>query len=206
VRHHTDTVRPWLLGSVITLCWGFGTIAVLHVVSSHNPLQDTLSSYAFAERGAGMLAIAMLSLALGSLLVLGALSAAGVSLTRVTRGLFYAWSGGLTVAAAFPASYERFPNPVSGEIHQYSCLLAFLSLPAIGLSLRRRFPPVARWTWLSTGALLVFGLSYLAGIPALPVGVAQRLALVADLVLLCSLLTLATRRQGVASRYASDIS
>jgi hypothetical protein len=210
VRQHSEKVAkttPWLLASAMAIGWGMCTIAVLHIISSRNPALDTLSSYAFTDRGSGMLETSMLSLAIGSLLVLGALTAAKVTITRTTRALFCTWSGGLTMAAAFPASYEKFPNPVSGEIHQYSCLVAFLSLPAIGFSLLRRLrehPTLARWTWLSVASLALFGVSYLlAPTPVLPVGVAQRIALIADLVLLCSLLALAAKaaqRTEVASR------
>jgi hypothetical protein len=175
---------------------------------------DTLSSYAFTDRGTGMLAMSILSLAVGSLTVLGALRAAGVPLGRTTTALFCTWSGGLALAAAFPASYERFPNPVSGEIHQYSCLAAFLSAPAIAWSLLRRLPShpalagcraaLRRWSRWSVGTLVVFGISYLVnGFPhapvlrelylLLPVGLTQRVTLSVDLALLAILLVLAAR-------------
>jgi hypothetical protein len=191
----------------MAICWGMGTIAILHIISSNHPALDMLSSYAFTDRGSGLLEISMISLAVGSLLVLGALTAAKVPITRTTRALFCTWSGGLTLAAAFPASFERFPNPVSGEIHQYSCLVAFLSVPALGFSLLTRLrehPTLARWTWLSVASLLLFGVSYVFGSsPMLPVGVTQRIALVTDLVLLCSLLALAAnaaKESEIASR------
>lgn len=203
----TSTVartRPWLLASTAAIWWGIAMIVVLHLISSHNPALDTLSSYAFTDRGEGMLAMGILSVAVGSITVLGALIAARVPVSRTTRILFGTWSGGLTLAALFPASYEEFPNPVSGQIHQFSCLVAFLSAPAIGLSLRSRLPrsshraTLSRWTLLSAGSLIPFGVSYLLSkLPdapmILPVGVAQRVTLVIDLVLLYSLLTLAAR-------------
>jgi hypothetical protein len=210
-----DTVgrtRPWLLASAAAMCWGIGIIVVLHVISSHNPALDTLSSYAFTDRGTGMLAMSILAVSVGSLTVLGALTAARVPISGITRALFYAWSGGLALAATFPASYKEFPNPVSGEIHQYSCLLAFLSAPAIGRSilkgLGRSLPArrvaLNRWTLLSSGSLILFGVSYLLSkFPStamiLPVGVTQRVALTIDLVLLCSLLVLAATAASVHS-------
>ena len=182
--------------------WCVVSIVVLHVVSSHNPVLDTLSCYAFTDRGQGLLAIGILALAVGSLAILGALLAARVPVDNPTRALFGTLSGGLTLAAVFPASYAEFPNPVSGEIHQYSCLAAFLSAPAIGLSMVRRLAAVpalaaarariGRWSRLSIASLAVFGVSYMfRGLQT--VGVAQRLMLGVDLILLCSLLALAGR-------------
>lgn len=206
--------RPWLIASGVAICWGVLTILVLHLISSHNPVLDTLSSYAFTDRGAGMLAMSILSLSIGSLMVLGALRAAGVPIGGTTTALFCTWSGGLALAATFPASYEKFPNPVSGVIHQYSCLAAFLSAPGIAWSLLRQLPShpalagcraaLQRWSRWSVGSLVVFGISYVInGFPhapvlrelyvLLPVGVTQRVTLSVDLALLAILLVLAAR-------------
>lgn len=206
--------RPWLIISAAALSWGMFTILVLHVISSRNPVLDTLSSYAFTNRGTGMLATSILLVAVGSLAILAALHTARLPIGRTTRILFGTWSGGLTLAAAFPASYAEYPDPISGEIHQYSCLIAFLSLPALGFSLLDRLRTIpaltrnratlTRWTRYSTATLVLFGLSYLlAKYPAtpvlaelgtlLPVGVTQRLALIVDIGLLCAILSLAAR-------------
>jgi hypothetical protein len=198
------SARPWLFIAAAAIAWCVVSITVLHVVSSHNPVLDTLSTYAFTDRGQGLLAIGILALAVGSLAILGALLAARVPLSHPVKALFGTLSGGLTLAAAFPASYAAHPNPVSGEIHQYSCLAAFLSAPAIGLSLIKRLGPalaasrvrIARWTALSVASLVVFAVSYVFRDLHL-VGVAQRLMLGVDLVLLCSLLGLAARAAAV---------
>lgn len=194
--------RPWLLIAAAAIGWCVVSIVVLHVVSSHNPVLDTLSCYAFTDRGQGLLAIGILALAVGSLAILAALLAARVPVSHPTKTLFGTLSGGLTLAAVFPASYAEFPNPVSGEIHQYSCLAAFLSAPAIGLSMVRRLatsPELAacrasikRWTTVSGVSFLVFGASYVFR-ELHTVGVAQRLMLGVDLLLVCSLLALAAR-------------
>jgi hypothetical protein len=216
--------RPWLAVSAAALCWGMFTILVMHVANARNPVLDTLSSYAITDRGAGMLTTSILSVAVGSLAVLGALNAARVPIGATTRILFGIWAGGLMLAAAFPASYAELPDPVSGEIHQYSCLIAFLSLPGIGFSLldRVRAIPalarsratVARWTRYSVATLVLFGISYLlAKYPdtpvvaelgtLLPVGVTQRIALIVDVGLLCSVLALAARAASGRSREAA---
>jgi hypothetical protein len=206
--------RPWLIASVAAIVWGILTIVVLHLISSHNPVLDTLSSYAFTDRGTGMLGASVLSLSIGSLCLLGALYAAGIPISRTTTILFCAWSFGLATAAVFPASYASNPNPMSGQIHQYSCLIAFLSLPGIGFSVLDKIGTspalaasramVTRLSRYSLAALVLFGLSYLSSdfpdsptisriSAALPTGVTQRIALAVDLVLLFGLMVLASR-------------
>ncbi|MDT8909968.1 DUF998 domain-containing protein [Amycolatopsis sp. PS_44_ISF1] len=203
-------LRIWRLTALAAITWGMFTITALHVISSRDPVYDTLSSYTITDRGQGLLGASVLSLAVGSLAVLGALLAAGVPLPRTTRVLLTAWSLGLATAAVFPASYPQNPNPLSGDIHLYSCLVAFTSLPGAALTLLdplRDSPhrqAVVRWLRLGLGVLALFGLSFLfvrldeAGVApfhrladALPIGVTQRLMLVADVLLLLGLVRIA---------------
>ncbi|HEY2059865.1 MAG TPA: DUF998 domain-containing protein [Amycolatopsis sp.] len=205
-------VRIWRLAALAAIAWGMFTITVLHIISSRNPVYDTLSSYIITDRGQGMLGASVLSLAIGSLAVLGTLVAAGVPLPRTTRVLLTLWSLGLATAAVFPASYPPNPNPLSGDIHMYSCLVAFTSLPGAAITLLDplRDSPyraiVVRWLRLGVVVLGLFGLSFLfvrldeAGIApfhvladALPIGVTQRLMLVADVLLLLGLVRIAVR-------------
>ncbi len=204
--------RPWRLVAVAAIGWGLFTAVVLHIVSSRNPVYDTLSSYTVTDRGEGMLAASVLSLAVGSLAVLGALQVAGVPLSRTTRLLLALWALGMAAAAIFPASYPAAPDPVSGEIHLYACLVAFCSLPGAAISLleplRDRPERIAlvRAIRLTAGAFALFALSFVfvrlseAGVApfreisdAVPIGVTQRLLLLADVVLLGTLLWLAAR-------------
>jgi hypothetical protein len=188
--------RPWRLVALGAIGWGLFTAVVLHVVSSRNPVYDTLSSYTVTDRGEGLLGASVLSLAIGSLAVLGALQVAGVPLSRTTRLLLALWALGMAAAAIFPASYPEAPDPVSGEIHLYACLVAFCSLPGAAISLleplRGRPERVAlvRAIRLSAGAFALFALSFVFVRLS---GVMQRLLLLADVVLLGTLLWLATR-------------
>lgn len=204
--------RPWRLVALGAIGWGLFTAVVLHVVSSRNPVYDTLSSYTVTDRGQGLLAASVLSLAIGSLAVLGALHVAGVPLSRTTRLLLALWALGLAAAAVFPASYPEAPDPVSGEIHLYACLVAFLSLPGAAISLleplhgRSERVIVVRAIRLAAVAFGLFALSFVfvrlaeAGVEpfreisdGFPIGVTQRLLLLADVVLLGTLLRVATR-------------
>jgi hypothetical protein len=204
--------RPWLIASAVAISSSMLAIVVLHLVSARNPVLDALSRYAFSDQAPGLLAVSILLVAIGSMTTLGALAAAGAPLSPAIRVLFGSWSGGLTLAAAFPASFDEYSNPVSGEIHQYACLVAFLSIPAAGFalldrlravpSLSRQRATLSRWTRYSTTSLLLFGTSYLLAkypdVPVLsqlstilPVGLTQRVTLIVDIGLICSMLLVA---------------
>lgn len=209
--------RPWRLVAAAAIGWGLFTAVVLHLISSHNPVYDTLSSYAFTDHGTGMLAASILSLAVGSLAVLGALNAAGVPLSRTARLLITLWALGLTAAALFPASYPENPDPASGEIHLYSCLVAFLSLPGAAIAMRDglRGRPERAWLGrsiaLTAASFALFGISFIfvrldeAGVQpfhtladALPIGLLQRVMLVVDIVVLAVMLRVAARYEASA--------
>lgn len=204
--------RPWRLVALGAIGWGLFTAVVLHIISSHDPVYDTLSSYTVTDRGEGMLGASVLSLAIGSLAVLGALQVAGVPLSRTTRLLLALWALGMAAAAIFPASYPEAPDPVSGEIHLYACLVAFCSLPGAAISLLEPLKghpervALVRAIRVAAAAFALFALSFVfvrlseAGVEpfgvvsnVVPIGVTQRLLLLADVALLLTLLWLAIR-------------
>ncbi|MEU4674390.1 DUF998 domain-containing protein [Amycolatopsis sp. NPDC023774] len=212
-------LRIWRTGALVAIGWGLFTITLMHVISSHDPIRDTLSSYTTTDPG--LLSASVLALAVGSLAVLGCLAAGGVPLPRTTRVLLSLWALGLATAAVFPASYPPHPDLASGEIHLYSCVVAFASLPAAALTLLEPLRGtaerelVARWLRFGVAVLVVFGVSFLfarldeAGLPVhtvtelLPVGATQRLMLVADVVLLLGLIRVAVRVD--ATRAAAEL-
>lgn len=195
------------------ISWSAFTMTVLHLISARSPIRDTLSSYTVTDRGGGMLEASVMSLAIGSIAVLGALVVAGTPLSTTTYVLFSAWALGLAVAAVFPASYGQVGR-FEGEIHRYGSLLAFLSLPGAVHSLLERTRSVpalarvraalARLLTISLYCLALFAVSYLLdafqAVPVfgelnelLPVGLTQRFALVADVALLLAVVVLAAR-------------
>lgn len=181
----------------------------LHLVTMHqvDPLRDTISGYAYVEPGRWMLETSVVYLSIGSLALFAALLSAGMSASPTTYLLFGMWVTGLALAALFPATRTLDPT-LSGQVHWYGSLLAFLSLPAIGYSVARTFgelidsPRTTRWVQrlatVSTVLLLLFGLSYLPGaLPDLPfarlldglpiAGLSQRLTLVLGFAMLAVL-------------------
>lgn len=218
-RATTDTAvaartRTWTLAAAVALGWAVLTLAILHAVSSFNPLLDPMSRYAFTDRGAGMFEVSLLSLGIGVIGVLGALIVSGLAISRTTPLLAGITTIGLVTAALFPASFTSDIDPVSGRIHQYASLVTFLCLPALIWSvidhirdvpeLARARARLVRFLQIGIIALALFGISYigdhLASTPVLsvlptvlPVGITQRVVFLADLCMLAALLVLANR-------------
>lgn len=212
-------VRSWTFAATASLGWALFTFTVLHIVSSFDPLTDPVSRYAFTDRGQGMLEASLLSFAVGVVAVRGALLASGLTVSRTATILVVATATGLVAAALFPATFTSEIDPVSGVIHQYASLIAFLSVPGIALclldqlreagdALRDTRRALLRLVWASVALLVLFGATYLADkVPAdthplstpltlfgsLPEGLLQRLVFVADFALLAALLVLANR-------------
>ncbi|PRX45481.1 uncharacterized protein DUF998 [Prauserella shujinwangii] len=194
-------VRPWALAAYAAIGWALFTLTILHVVSSYDPMLDTLSRYAFTDHGVGMLEASLVSLAIGVVAVRGALHVAGVPLSRSTSVLFTATAAGLVAAALFPASFSPDIHPLVGRVHQLGSAVAFLSLPIIGLALLdglRGHPALAEVRTalvcvlsLSWNGLALFGVSYFMDV--FPVGLTQRLVLLVDFALLATFLALALR-------------
>lgn len=208
-------LRTWTLTASAALIWALFTLTVLHGVSSFDPLRDPVSRYAFTEQGSGMLEASLVSFAVGVVAVRGALIASGLRVSRTASVLVGASAAGLVAAALFPATFTAEIDPVSGVIHQYASLVAFLCLPAIAVCLLDQTRGVAglaaagralaRLLVAALTALTLFGLSYLADnfashtpisaalAQALPMGVLQQIVFVLDFCLLAALLLLAHR-------------
>ncbi|SFB00336.1 Protein of unknown function [Amycolatopsis marina] len=220
VSQDASRTRPWVVTSASAIGWALFTMVILHVVSSHDPVLDTISSYAFTERGSGLLEASVLSLAIGSLALLGALLAAGVAMGQTGALLLITWSFGLATAALFPADFADTVDVTTGRVHQYASLLAFLSLPGVGFAIADRLRDVAgmersrvlllRASWIGVLSLGVFGLSYalnaIGDVPVLqqlsatlPVGLAQRMTLLTDLALLTTLVLVAAKAPGASA-------
>ncbi|EID54044.1 DUF998 domain-containing protein [Saccharomonospora xinjiangensis] len=219
VEFNSARVRTWTFAATAALGWALFTLTVLHLVSSFDPITDPVSRYAFTDSGKGMLEASLLSFAVGVVAVRGALLASGLRLGRTATILFFAAALGLAAAALFPATFTSDIAPVSGLIHQYASLVAFLAVPGVALCVldqlrdtdesSRGTRRVLVWfTSAAIGLLILFGASYLAGkmalaasslsslpalIGSLPEAALQRLVFVVDFALLATLLTLANR-------------
>ena len=204
----------WIVATEWVIALGIVAIVLMHISSTRSFFGDALSSYAFSPLDSVLFAISVLSLAACAVLIPLSLRSAGLKVGIGTRALFGMWGGGLTIAVMFPAAYGGHPDLTSGAIHQYSCALAFTTLPAsmIGVIrearrsgvLARSALPLTRLLRIAIVCLAFFGLSYLAeklsylGIfdaisIMLPVAMTQRIVLGADIVVLVGVILLAAR-------------
>jgi hypothetical protein len=125
------------------------------------PLRRTISEYALGDYRP-VFDVAVLLLAFGSLAILAALVHKG--LTRWRSGGSIAlilWSVGLLLVVAFPkTNWAMGTNQVSGSIHRFGSMLAFVSLPIAIILLARPWLKDhvwgrhARWT-MASGVLSV---------------------------------------------------
>ncbi|MDF5757291.1 DUF998 domain-containing protein [Spongiactinospora sp. TRM90649] len=184
-----------LKGLVIT---GFSAVVVgaagmlgLHLGTGLDPLHGLISEYAF-QPGGWLLGASLTSFAIGAALFSAAMiRAAGC---RRVAWLVAAWGLCMFLVGTFPTDPPGLAMSMSGEIHRYAALVAFLAMPLAGLLparlLGRDRSAVA--IRVLSGIALVCLVSVLvpyalrfAGIPMsnedIPAGLTQRLVVVTEL-------------------------
>jgi hypothetical protein len=179
---------------VAAVALALALIGVLHLVGPSariDPVRRTISEYALVP-GGWVFDVAVVGLALGSAGVLAALVAA-----RLTPAwswpsvLVGAWCAGLLLVVAFEKTNWSIGPSVSGYVHRYASLVAFLALPLGALLLARRHRrdadarPFLRWvrlgSWLALASFLpivgAIALRGVIGVPwwrAVPLGLLER--------------------------------
>jgi hypothetical protein len=147
-----EPVAPRALPVVGLALVGLGIVLILllHVLPPSdrvNPLTRTISEYALGANG-WMFDVGVVALALGSAVLLAALSRAGVIGVASAASLLVAgWVAGLLVLVVFQKyDYGRDAGiGAGGMIHRMASLVAFLCLPPGALLLARAGRRVARW-------------------------------------------------------------
>jgi len=186
-------VRPVLAFGYLAVAGGLLLLGLLHPLAGDqvDPVRQTLSEYALGELGW------MFDLAVGALSVGSALLLVALLTTRVLRwpsvgatGLLI-WVVALPVLVAFEKADWSVGPSLSGYVHRYACLAAFVALPAASMAIGRRCRggPASRraaaWiralAWASYGwlGLIVLGMVLypLAGLTLwryLPLGLLER--------------------------------
>ncbi|MFC4942563.1 DUF998 domain-containing protein [Pseudonocardia sp. GCM10023141] len=141
-------------------------IGALHVVAAGqvDPVRLTISQYALGPYG-WLFDVGVVGLAVGSALVLVALIRADVlrpaSVATVLTG---AWVLGLLAVVAFEKTNWSVGPSLSGSIHRYASVVAFLALPvaAILIARRGRRRPGSRRFASWTGGLGILALAWFA--------------------------------------------
>ncbi len=157
-------VRALVTVGVTAVVLGSAIIAVMHVVgpgAAISPVRRTISEYMLTSV-AWAFDVAVLVIAAGSMAILIAVAAAGDQTrfhdqtrlhdqiaprdqsrppdgaSRVGLLLGILWVAGLITLVAFPKADWALGPSLSGQIHRYASLMAFLALPAAVVTLLRR--------------------------------------------------------------------
>lgn len=150
-----------------------GAVQVM-TVATVNPMRRTISEYAVGPYG-WMFDVGVVGLALGSALVVVALVRGGLLRGRSPAVvLAAAWVVGLLAVVAFEKTNWAVGPSVSGYIHRYASVVAFVSLPLAAIAVGWRHRRSAEWSrfagwtrWLGIASLLWFG-TILAGVALSP--------------------------------------
>jgi hypothetical protein len=190
VRGVAPGARAGLAGVLLALV----VIGAMHLVgpwSRVDPVRRTISEYALLP-GGWLFDVAVVGLALGSAGVIAALVAARLTPARsLPVVLLGAWCAGLLLVVAFEKTNWSIGPSVSGYIHRYASLVAFIALPlgALLLARRHRHDPAARpfrlgvrvGSWLALASFLpivgAIALRGITGVPwwrAVPLGLLER--------------------------------
>ncbi|MET9634279.1 DUF998 domain-containing protein [Lentzea sp. NPDC006480] len=115
------------------------TVALVGVLDlTVGPLRRTISEYALGDYRP-VFDVAVVLLALGSLAILAALVRMGLMRWRSGGSIALTlWSAGLLLVVAFPkTNWAEGTNELSGGIHRFGSMIAFVSLPIAVILLAR---------------------------------------------------------------------
>lgn len=157
-----------------------------------DPLHVSVGEYAMAERG-GVTATALAIMALGALVLLVGMRAAGAPVRGTPGRLMAVWPGAVLLTVAVPATPFGADPVVAAYAHRFAAAVAFVSLPVAAALLAPRLAGDAAWKplartveWLAlAGGLGLLAVTYVA-LPGerVMIGLVERLLLGAEAALL----------------------
>jgi Protein of unknown function (DUF998) len=191
-------------------------VGLLHVLYAGDvdPVRRTISEYALRDLG-WMFDAGVLALAAGSVAVLIALVRAGlVRWPSFAAVGMLVWAAGMVAVVVFEKTNWAVGPSVSGVIHRYASLVAFLALPVATLVVTRGRAGAAWPRWLAIAALVWLGailsgvvLRPLSGVPwwqFLPLGVMERGLAVTEVAVVVALAFWAACRAPAVRRDARE--
>ncbi|MCE6994785.1 DUF998 domain-containing protein [Saccharothrix sp. S26] len=176
-----------------------GGLDLYRLTDSTRHLRRTISEYALGPHR-WVFDTAVLLLVFGSVAILTVLVRRGIAEWNSAGSVaFAAWSVGLTLVVIFPKNNWAIGPSLSGSIHRFGSLLAFVALPIAATLLARpwRHDPVwgghARWTFRFglLSALAFTPILYAIGVNAvvgtswwrvIPLGYVERLLVLTEVV------------------------
>jgi hypothetical membrane protein len=199
-------MKALLVSGFTAIGTGAGAMLTLHAEAGLNPLHAVISEYAFQAAG-WLLPLSLTLFAVGAALIAEALRRTGAD--RWVVALVLVWGGSMFLIGAFPTDPPGLPLSLSGGIHRYAALVAFLVMPLAGLLLARTRIRYARGvrvlSVVAMFALVAVVIPYVVrmlGIPLsnedFPAGLVQRTVVVTEIGVLAlaglSMLNPAARR------------
>ncbi|MEV0387851.1 DUF998 domain-containing protein [Nonomuraea sp. NPDC050643] len=182
-------MKGLLVSGFAAIGTGSGAMLTLHAGSDLDPLHSVISEYVWQSAG-WLLPTSLTLFAVGSALIAEAARRAGMNRWIVT--LLLAWGTSMFLIGAFPTDRPGVPLSLSGGIHRYAALAAFLVMPVAGLLLAQAKIRYARamriLSCLALGALVLVVVPYVVrmiGIPLtnddIPAGLTQRAVVITEL-------------------------
>lgn len=162
-----------------------------------DPVRDPVSDYAWHRGGRLLFALALLLLIVAAATLAAAAHQAALPRTPLVTTLFVLWAAGLLVVLLFRSNLTAADPTVSGEIHRAGGAVLFASLPLAAWTLSARLRTDPRWApaapALRRGAVAgvvtaaAFGVAQVVG--WLPAGLLERVALLAEFVIVATAAT-----------------
>lgn len=173
-----------------------------------SPWRDPVSDYAWHRGGRPLFEVAVVLLLVAATTLAVAARLAALPHSPLASTFFALWTVGLVVVLVFRSNLSAADVTVSGEIHRAGGAVLFASLPlaAWALSTRLRAEP----RWLATAPVLrrgavagvvtaaAFGTAQVVG--WLPVGLLERVALLAEFLIVATVATALRRATQEAVR------
>ncbi|MEU4251637.1 DUF998 domain-containing protein [Amycolatopsis sp. NPDC026612] len=107
-----------------------------------SPVWQTLSEYVYGKFGtssaAPVFSVMCLALSLGSVALLAGIAKAHRRGTTAVCVLLGVWSAGLLVCGLVPVDPDGQARSLSGQVHNFAALTAFVALPAAAFVLTRK--------------------------------------------------------------------
>ncbi|MEV7093108.1 DUF998 domain-containing protein [Amycolatopsis sp. NPDC051045] len=114
----------------------------LRLSAQVSPIWQTLSEYVHGKLGtssaAPVFSVMCLALSLGSVALLAGIAKAHRPGTTAVCGLLGIWSAGLLVCGLVPVDPDGQARSLSGQVHNFAALTAFVALPAAAFVLTKK--------------------------------------------------------------------
>ncbi|WP_410596084.1 DUF998 domain-containing protein [Amycolatopsis sp. lyj-23] len=175
-----------------------------------SPWRDPVSDYAWHRGGRLCFVVAVVLLLAAAATLATAARLAALPRSPLAGVLFLLWTTGLLVILLFRSNSSAENVTVSGEIHRAGGAVLFVSLPFAAWTLSARLPAEPRWSALAAtlrraavaGMVTAAAFATAQVVGWLPLGLLERVALLAEFLIVATVATALRRASGTPSRAA----